>query len=624
MSAIYEEFERDLERFRVRYAHAPRQELTRLFLLALEREEIVSVAYREAAIAERLARMPIEEEARTLIRHALLWAWKDEEMHAIYIRGAILRTGGPLLRGTAYARQMAGAVGGWAASVSQHARWRDAPLSRFAANAVVWGGMVAGQVPSAVRRALAYGPFRSFCAYNVDAEKTAARCWQRIVELASKDPAFTPAILRDFVRIAADEERHERIFEILERALGDDDRLVPGEDASTLAAKFAAVGEAFLPRARRGRASIHPLGRGGEVVVLEGTSADEKLAAFRRLLATLDLEATLQRVARAGGKEIGQLKVAIKPTFMLGYDRRDRAIITDAELVDELARFCRDAGCLDVAVIEGPHIYDHFYRHRSVAEVAAYFGFTSPHYRLVDASAEQVPHDYSRGMAQYTVARSWKEADFRISFAKLRSHPVELAYLTVANVEWIGGRCDEFIFCERQAQRETAVMMLLDDFPPDLALIDGYDLAADGLMGVMGAPHPRTPHRLYGGYDALAVDIVAARHMGVRESRQSSILRTAVHWFGEPFAPVVHGPDTPIGGLRGPYHNELSAMLSFMAYPVYVVGSGRGALFVPQMDQEAFPSLIPETRLLRIGRSAMRRLIGLQQHWVSPPRPSAP
>ena len=63
-------------------------------------------------------------------------------------------------------------------------------------------------------------------------------------------------------------------------------------------------------------------------------------------------------------------------------------------------------------------------------------------------------------MAQYTIAKSWRDADFRISFPKLRSHPIEMALLCVGNIEWVGGRCDEYLFLERQADRATAVMML--------------------------------------------------------------------------------------------------------------------------------------------------------------------
>ena len=150
-------------------------------------------------------------------------------------------------------------------------------------------------------------------------------------------------------------------------------------------------------------------------------------------------------------------------------------------------------------------------------------------------------------MAQYTVSRTWKEADFRISLGKMRSHPVEIAYLTVGNVEWLGARCDQFLFCERKAQRETAIMMLLDACPPHFAILEAWDQVPDGLVGVMGCPRPKSPLRFYAGIDGLAVDIVAGRHMGLRNPRESSILRAAHHWFGaEKLSPVVVGADESI------------------------------------------------------------------------------
>src|SRR5262249_55155568 len=158
-------------------------------------------------------------------------------------------------------------------------------------------------------------------------------------------------------------------------------------------------------------------------------------------------------------------------------------------------------------------------------------------------------------------------ADFRISFGKMRSHPIELAYLTVGNVEWLGARCDEFMFAERQAERATAIMMLLDEFPPHYALIDAYDLAADGLLGVMGCPRPKSPKRLYAGSDALAVDMVAGRHMGLSDPRDSSILRSAFQWFGLTNDAVeVVGENRALSEWKGPYHNELSSLLSILAF----------------------------------------------------------
>jgi uncharacterized protein (DUF362 family) len=613
VGAIYEEFERQLQAWREQYAGQPRLEMIRLCLLALEREELVSVAYREDLIAKRLASMPVNKETREIVRHALVWAWKDEEMHAVYIRGLILKLGGRRLRAMAYARQMAGALGGWAGSVRQHVGWRDAPLSRAIASTVMQGGQLLGQIPPEVRQHLKYGSFRAFCSFNVDAEKTARLCWRRLAELARQDSTLRPSTVEDFRRVEADELRHEQIFAILAGAFDDSDRLVDGESEGKLAHSIGGVSEFFLPRRLRGPLGAnHPLGAGGKVWVAAGETAEQKLDFFHKLLDESELSARLRERARASGKALADVRVAIKPTFMMGYDRRDKSVITDPALVDVLAAYLRQQGCRDIAVVEGRNIYDEFFENRSVEAVARYFGVGSGDYRVVDGSAEQVPHSYYRGMAQYTISRTWSEADFRITFGKMRSHPIELAYLSTGNVEWMGARCDQFMFPERQAERQTAIMMLLDEFPPHFALLDAYDSAADGLIGVMGCPRPKSPKRFYAAADALALDIVAARHLKVNEPGDSSILRAAIHWFGDPAARTeVIGCDEPIAGWRDPYHNEISALLSFFAFPVYVYGSGRGTLFVPEMDEQAFP---PRRRSwpVRIARRATIRLLGLR------------
>ena len=612
MGIISKEFERQLEVWRDQYAGNPRQEMICLCLLALEREEIVSIAYREELMLKRLRSMPIAPELRNIVHHALLWAWKDEEMHAIYIRGMILKLGGRRLRAMAYLRQMAGALGGWASSVRQHVRWKDAPISYALASLITWSGYRLGQVPQEVHGYLNYGPFRRFCLFNVDAEETARLCWSRLSELAQHDSAMPAHLVADLRRVQGDEERHRKVFEILASAFDDGDTLINGETAESLSRKIGGVSEFFLARPQRGTtAANHPLGAGGSVWVRAGTSLDQKLTVFRGLLTDCGFEGRLSERARELRKPVSELRVVIKPTFMMGYHRKDTSVITDPLLLEELAQYLHEHGCTDVAVVEGRNIYDRFFAHRTVEEVARYFNVASAYYRVVDTSMEQVPHAYFRGLAQYSVARSWKEADFRITFGKMRSHPIELAYLAMGNVEWMGGRCDEFVFPERQAERETAIMMLLDEFPPHLALLDAYDSAADGLIGVMGCPRPKSPKRLYASADALALDIVAARHLNINGPGDSSILRAATHWFGNPTATSeVIGTDEPITEWRGPYDNELSALLSFFAFPVYVFGSGRGSLFVPEMDEDAFPP-IDRGLIVGMARRAMVRLLGL-------------
>jgi uncharacterized protein (DUF362 family)/rubrerythrin len=613
VGAVFEQFAEELKAWEAKYAGRPRDELIGLCLLALEREELVSVGYREELMTERLAAMPIPPPVRELMRHALIWAWRDEEMHAIYIRGALLKYGGPLLRMKAFAQQIGGLVGGWAGSVRQHVPWSKAPLSRAGATIVTWLGALAGKVPEDVRKYLNYGPFREFCIFNVDAEKTARLCYDRMIALAREAPELGAELQQDFVRVRDDEDRHARIFEILANALDEKDQLVAGETEESLTRKIEDVGEYFLPRTLRKHTVVNSkIGSGGRVFVFEGKSAEEKCVLFRRLLQESGLDEKLRQRAAALGKQVAGLSIVVKPSFMLGYARKDCSIITDAELLRELAIFLGGQECGNAVLVESANIYDQFFGHRSVQEVAAYFGIAKCGLPIVDGSSDQVPHSYFRGMAQNTISRSWKEADFRISFGKMRSHPIEMAYLTIGNLEWMGGRCDEFLFVERQAHRETALMMLLDGFPPDFALLDAYDQASDGLAGVMGCPRPPSPRRLYAGEDALAVDLVAARHMGVREPQETNILRAACHWFGDPGKRIeVVGTNEDLRGWRGPYETEFSTMLSFVAYPVYVFGSGRGSLFVPEMDEQAFPPLQHVSFSERVLRAALRRLLGL-------------
>ena len=103
MGAVYEQFEVELD---VSPAEAgrPRREMVHLLLLALEREEIVSVGYREAMIARRLAGMPIGPQLRELIAHALAGPGRTRRCTPSTSGSAILRLGSRSLKARAYVR----------------------------------------------------------------------------------------------------------------------------------------------------------------------------------------------------------------------------------------------------------------------------------------------------------------------------------------------------------------------------------------------------------------------------------------------------------------------------------------------------------------------------------------
>ena len=155
--------------------------------------------------------------------------------------------------------------------------------------------------------------------------------------------------------------------------------------------------------------------------------------------------------------------------------------------------------------------------------------------------------------------------------------------------------------------------MVGNDSPPHLAILDAYDGPGEGRSGLLGCPRRENPRRFYAGEDAIAVDMVAARHMGVANARRSPLIAEACYWFGDPSAAIaITGPDEPIERGCRPRQDHLGTLLSSFARLVYTIGGGRSALFVPEMDEGAFPRVAPEGPLLRAGRRAIRGYFALQ------------
>ncbi len=613
MGKIFDEATAELEGVLQRFADRPKVAYWKLLLMALEREQIVSLAYREKVIADRLDRMPIPDDVRQVIAHAVVWVWKDEEMHTTYVRGELLKAA----RGSAKVRvlleQLGGAVAGWATGVLQHSDPRKALLSRKVAGLIVFSGKVAGKVPTEVGKLLRAGPFREFCLLNADLEMASGSCWNRILRLAGDVAGADAETLIEFRRVVEDEDRHRRVFEAIADALTDDDRLAPGVTADNLATRIGDVGRAFLPRALRSAGDTdHPIGSGGLVWSHEGAEGESAVTAFHRLLAECDLGNRLRACAARLDKPVSAMRVVIKGCFMLGYHRDDPSPVVAPKLIEELVRYFRELGVVRVVLAEARNVYDRFFYNRGVKDVARYFGFSSPLYEVVDLTLDPQPHFYPRGLGPSSIGRAWAGGDFRVSFVKLRSHPVCQASLSIGNLEGIGGRTDEFIFLDRRADRATPLMALIDEYPPHYALIDGFETASDGLTGMMGCLRPIHARRFYAGADALTVDMVAIRHLGVRDPSASALLSAAAHWFGGwPAAVEVIGTDAPVRGWRGPQSTDFHALLSLMALPVYVWGSGRGSLFLPAMDTRAFPPQRQAGPLIRAARRLIRALLGM-------------
>ncbi len=596
-----------LARWQREYEGRPEAEAEHLWLLALEREQIVAVAYREESVAGRIDGLAISDELRAVVRQTLVWIWKDEELHAEYLRGVLLRRGGVGSSMVVYGRQLQGALSGWVTATEHHRDPHTAPLRTGAASALVAVAGMTGRIPRVMQRELRFQTFRRYCDLNVVLEMTAELAYRRLVELAADDDER-----EIFARIRDDEHRHTEAFRVLAAALTDAGELADDRTDADVISELAAVSEWFLPAATRpasatsNAAAARPrrFGTGAPVAVGSGRSDADKLAV---------LESCLDRAGLAECAA-GARTAAIRVSFMLGYDRGDRSNVNDPELVAGVAAYLHRHGVDDVAVLEAPTVYGNLFARRSVAEVARYFGFDSPEFRVVDIGGDLRPFRFERGLVQEAISATWVDADVRIVMPKLRTDPTEFAHLCLSTLEGTTGPIDDTFYASRRVDFRTATMMVLDVAPPDFAVVDAWAPVADGPFGVMGCRRPADVRHVYAGADALAVDEAVLADLGITDPREAPIVARTHHWFGLPVQPVtVDGVRPSLATeLRGAHASAPLRALGTMSYPIYVYLSNRGALFVPAMDVAAFPPVESAGVVTHAVRWSAQRAFGLR------------
>jgi uncharacterized protein (DUF362 family) len=346
-------------------------------------------------------------------------------------------------------------------------------------------------------------------------------------------------------------------------------------------------------------------------VVARGDRAEDKLVTFERAVCDSGLFEVLAARADAHGTQKAGLEVVIKTDLMLAYDRRDRSSYVDPALVVRLSELLWERGYQRVVVCDAQNVYGRYYENRSIEQVARYIGLTPERFRLVDLATEQEPHAFAHAMGLSAIARTWRDAGARISFAKLKTHPTAVGHLALRNTGTVVPQDGEYFLSDRLSDFSHIAAAVLHDFPPHFGLIDGYENAADGLMGVLADPTPKHPHVILAGADVASVDCVALWMMGERDPSRAPDLRAAMDLLGDPRPHLrVVGDMSPLADWDRADAGLLSRPLSALASPVYASLSQRGAIFTAPLDQEAFPA-IGETFALALARKAMRALLGI-------------
>jgi uncharacterized protein (DUF362 family) len=260
----------------------------------------------------------------------------------------------------------------------------------------------------------------------------------------------------------------------------------------------------------------------------------DKFQALDDVLERTDFDELLRAKLAESGKESGEFRIAIKPNFMFSYSKHDRSSFTDPDLVAHLVARLRARGFTNIALVEAQSTYGEYFHHRSVREVAHYLGYAeAAGYRIVDLTEEASGREYfGSALGHHPVPPTWRDADFRLSFAKNKTHAYAFFTLSLKNVYGALPLADKFkeYHCERDIYRTT--IEYLKRYPVDFGLIDAYE-SADGPFGVFADTRPNVTETVIGGPDLVAVDWVGATKMGI-DPMISQYVRLAVEAWGKP------------------------------------------------------------------------------------------
>lgn len=268
------------------------------------------------------------------------------------------------------------------------------------------------------------------------------------------------------------------------------------------------------------------------VGVLHGT---EKLACFDELLALTHFDDELLQAHEKSKKAKSDFKIIIKPNMMVYVNAKDHeTIVTDKELVEHLVDHLIRLGFSKIFLCEAQNDVGRMLKNHNVAFVADKIGYKPDgRYKIVDLTLESEKFKYTykskKGKVRKwkdTVGKSWKDADFRISFAKCKTHEHDYMTLCVKNV--YGCFPDPNKCCNYHIRNEIfdVTSRSLLNFPVHFSFMDAW-IGSDGFQGYK-IPSSQHLKMLFGGKGIVTVDMEIFKRAGLNPEK-SRFLKEAVY-----------------------------------------------------------------------------------------------
>ena len=293
----------------------------------------------------------------------------------------------------------------------------------------------------------------------------------------------------------------------------------------------------------------------------------------------------LEQVRRALRLRKHRFRVIIKPDLDF-YDALAPGG-TDPALVEHLIDLLHDQGFRDVVVGDGRNDPDAWLHNRDPLVVPDLVGYrfvtkAGRAYDVVDLrSAVSEPDPLAPGSST-RVSKHWSDADYRINFAKNRTHE-ECAYaLCVHNLAGLAAKRNATAAPHWQTAADDC-LDVLRRAPPHFNVIDAF-VSGHGGAG-QRAPRPMETHAFIASASALLADWAGAAKMGL-DPYASPVNAAALRHVGLPAPHAIDGDLTPY-----PLWHNVHPLLAHSARLRSRSGSlGRiAAAWFQSVDRERFP-----------------------------------
>ncbi|MSR45453.1 MAG: hypothetical protein EXS13_00015 [Planctomycetes bacterium] len=228
------------------------------------------------------------------------------------------------------------------------------------------------------------------------------------------------------------------------------------------------------------------------------------------------------------GKRRELFEVACKVDFMRGVRRENEPVsYVDPKLVGQLFSGLLDRGFRILRVVETRGELSRYLCNRAVKQVGNALGYDESCYELKDLADDLSPLDLG-SVGKRPTGRTWKQADFRIVFAKNRTDEHWGPALVLWNLWHVMATPSDLLSLEYGMDAGDVALTLLEKLPVHFALIDAVH-SRDGAPGTVfpyetlkaidaAAPDSAQQHRLgwiVAGSDPLAVEAAGHKLQGL-------------------------------------------------------------------------------------------------------------